>query len=214
VATATQRWEDVICLRDGRRRRALVELQPGWGGPRFHWCLERKELVQNYRRAERRYRLGGLLVRRWHRRRIPQLQVERPMPVQPNERWSLGFVHDRLADVRPICILTVVDDCTRQCPRLTVNYSLASVRVIEARDGLATERPLPARLVRSRGRVRESGVLDRGSPAGDHARLHPALEAYRQRVDESFNGKFRDECLSEQGFLTLGDARMLIERWR
>lgn len=197
------------------RLRALAELHPRWGAPRLHWCLEREGLVRNHKRTERLYRLEGLLVRRRRRRRIPQLRVERPAPLQPNERWSLDFVHDRLADGRPIRILTVVDDCTRECPRLTVDHSLPSVRVIDALVDLAMERPLPARLVCDYGaefasRAFLSWARLRGITLDFTRPGKPTDNAYI----ESFNGKFRDECLNEQYFLTLEDARMLIERWR
>jgi putative transposase len=197
------------------RLRALAELHPRWGAPRLHWCLEREGLVRNHKRTERLYRLEGLLVRRRRRRRIPQLRVERPAPLQPNERWSLDFVHDRLADGRPIRILTVVDDCTRECPRLAVDHSLPSVRAIDALDDLAMERPLPARLVCDHGaefasRAFLSWARLRGITLDFTRPGKPTDNAYI----ESVNGKFRDECLNEQYFLTLDDARMLIERWR
>ena len=183
---------------------------PRWGAPRLHWCLEREGLVQNHKRTERLYRLEGLLVRR-RRRRIPQFRVERPVPLRPHERSSLHFVHDRLADGRPIRILTVVDDGTRECPRLTVDHSLPRGRVIEALEDLAMERPLPARLVCDHGAEFASRAFliwaRRRGIALDFIRPgKPTDNAYI----ESFNGKFRDECLNEQYFLTLDDARMLI----
>ena len=70
-------------------------------------------------------------MRRRGRKRLPVgPRVDRPTPSRPNERWSIDFVHDRLASGRAIRVLTVVDDCTRECTAPAVDYSLPSVRVI------------------------------------------------------------------------------------
>jgi putative transposase len=197
------------------RLRALAEIHPRWGAPRLHWCLTREGLVANHKRTERLYREEGLTVRRRRRKRVASVRLVRAPVSRANARWSIDFVHDRLADGRAIRVLTLVDECTRECPALTVDHSLPSVRVIATLDQLAVSRGLPERLVCDHGpeftsrrflswaRVRNVALdfIRPGKPV-DNA------------VIESFNGKLRDECLNQQYFLNLADAQELIERWR
>lgn len=155
-------------------------------------------------------------MQRRRRKRLPLgPRVPRAVPTQPNERWSIDFVHDRLAHGRAIRVLTVVDDCTRECPTLEVDYSLPSVRVIATLERASVARGLPGRLVCDHGSEFASRVFL------GCARAHGiTLDFIRpgKPVDnayvESFNGKLRDECLNEQFFLDLADARRTIERWR
>jgi putative transposase len=196
-------------------RRAATE-HPRWGAPRLHWLLRREGVVENHKRTERLYREEGLGVQRRRRKRLPVgSRVERPMPTRPNERWSVDFVHDRLASGRAIRVLTVVDDCTRECPVLAVDHSLPSDRVIAALEHAAGVRGLPVRLVCDHGsefssRAFLSWARARGIALDFIRPGKPVDNAYV----ESFNGKFRDECLNEQFFLDLADARRTIERWR
>jgi putative transposase len=109
-------------------------------------------VVTNHKRTERLYREEGLGVQRRRRKRLPVgPRVARLAPTRPNERWSLDFVHDRLATGRAIRVLTVVDDCTRECPVLAVDHSLPSDRVIAALEHAADVRGLPARLMCDHG---------------------------------------------------------------
>jgi putative transposase len=103
--------------------RSAAMAHPRWGAPRLHWLLQRDGVVQNHKRTERLYRDEGLGVRRRRRKRLPAgPRVIRPAPARPHERWSIEFVHDRLATGRAIRVLTVVDDCTRECPILVCEF--------------------------------------------------------------------------------------------
>jgi putative transposase len=129
-----------------------------------------------------------------------------------------SFVHDRLASGRAIRVLTAVDDCTRECPVLAVEHSLASDRVVAALEALehaAAVRGLPARLVCDHGSELSSRAFLSWARARDIA-----LDFTRpgKPVDNAyvvgFNGKRRDECLNEQFFFDLADVHRTIERWR
>jgi transposase InsO family protein len=133
--------------------------------------------------------------------------------LMPPDMTPSGHVRRR-SDGRPIRILAILDDCTPECPYLTVDHSLPSVRVIEALDDLAMERPPPARLVCDHGadfasRAFLSWARLRGIALDFIGPGQPTDNVYI----ESFNGKFRDECLNEQYFLTLDDTLMLVEPW-
>ena len=127
----------------------------------------------------------------------------------------MDFVPDRLADGRPIRILTVVDDCTRDRPSLTVYHSLPSVRMIKALDDVVVDRPLPARVAYGHGAESASRAFLSWARLRGITRDFVGLGKPTDNASiGSCNGKFRDGCLNEQYFLAVGDPRMLIERRR
>lgn len=137
------------------------------------------------------------------------------MPSAPNERWSVDFVSDALADGRRFRVLTLVDYCTRECPAIVVDTSLPAARVIRELERLASERRLPRGLVLDNGPEFTSLEFDtwahRRGIRLDHIRPGKPVE---NAFIESFNGRFRDECLNEHWFISLADAREMIEIWR
>jgi putative transposase len=203
------------------RLRAAAGRHRRWGVPRLHWVLRCDGVVCNHKPTERLYREEGLAVRRRRRKRLPVgARVQRPTPARPNERWSIDFVHDRLATGRAIRVLTVVDDCTRpgrvsECPVLVVDTSLPSARVTAELDRVAAMRGLPARLVCDHGSEFSSRTFLGWARARGIALdfIRPGKPVDNAYV-ESFNGKLRDECLNERCFTDLADARRIIERWR
>lgn len=200
----------------GQALREAAARHPRWGVPRLHWLLRRTGVVVNHKRTERLYRAEGLGVQRRRRKRLPVgPRVARPAPALPNECWAIDFVQDRLATGRAIRVLTLVDACTRECPALTVEYALPSVRVIAALERVIAQRGRPARLVCDHGSEFSSrAFLGWARAAGitlDYIRPGKPVD---NAFIESFNGKLRDECLNEQYFLDLADARQTIERWR
>lgn len=118
------------------RIRELAAERPRWGYRRIHVMLGREGWAVNRKRVLRLYREEGLLVRRKGKRRRSQA----PRPVrdplgEPNQRWSIDFVHDALASGRRFRCLTVLDEFTRESLAIEVDYSLPASRVIEVLDG-------------------------------------------------------------------------------
>lgn len=198
------------------RLRTLASARPRWGYEQLHVLLQREGQRVNHKKVLRLYREEGLAVAR--RRRKKQVAVARvplPTPSARTERWSMDFVSDALADGRPFRCLTMVDDFTREAPAITVAHSLPAWRVIHTLEQLAVERGLPRSIVVDNGPEFTSKALDRW--AHEHG---VALQFIRpgkpieNAFIESFNGKFRDECLSVQWFTSLSDAQRVIEAWR
>jgi putative transposase len=198
------------------RLRVLAGERPRWGVPRLHWLLAREGLVRNHKRTERLYREEQLALRRRRRRaRGAPPRVPPDVPAGPGERWSMDFVHDTLADGRVFRCLTVVDDFTREFPLIAVDTSLPGTRVAEALDHLARRRRLPARIVCDNGpEFTSRAFLAWAQRRGVRLQFIRPGKPVENAFVESFNGRFRDECLNEQWFLSLADARELIERWR
>lgn len=198
------------------RLRVLAEQRPRWGSPRLHWLLVREGWVINHKRTERLYRDERLAVaRRRRQKRVSVPRVLPPAPVQPTERWSMDFVRDTLADGRAFRAFTVVDDFTRECPVIAVDTHLSSERVIAVLEQLAGRRGLPQALVCDNGPEFTSRAFDAWAYRRGIKLLYirPGKPVENAFI-ESFNGKFRDECLSASWFLDLADARAQIEQWR
>lgn len=200
-------------LRD--KLRALAATYARWGVPRLHWKLQRDGWRVNYKRVERLYRLEGLAVRRRKRKRLAVSRVPRPEADVPNDTWGIDFVSDQLASGRRIRCCTVVDACTRENVMITVNHSLPSVSVIAALEAVIAMRGQPVRLSLDNGsefrsRAFDAWAADRGIAL---AFIQPGKPIQNAHI-ESFNGRFRDECLNQHYFLSLADARFHIERWR
>ena len=138
------------------------------------------------------------------------------LPEAANQRWSLDFVSDALSNGRRFRVLAVVDDFTRECLGLLANTSLSGLRVGRELD----------RIVEWRGCRPGMIVSDNGTELTSHAMLrwqeeHSVLWHYiapgkpqQNGFVESFNGRFRDECLNEHLFSSLAAARRIIEAWR
>jgi putative transposase len=153
------------------------------------------------RRKRKRYALG-------ERRPLPK-------PIAANVSWSMDFVSDGLADGRKLRCLNIVDDCTRECLAIEVDTSLTGRRVVAVLERLADTRGLPQSITVDHGPEFEGQVLDawafeRGVQLAFIRPGKPVENAYV----ESFNGRFRDECLNENWFVTMAQARRVIEHWR
>lgn len=198
------------------RLRELAAERPRYGYRFLHELLRREGRAINRKRVYRLYRAEGLAVRRRKRRR---LRVSRPAPPaalnRPNERWSMDFVHDYLADGRRLRALNVIDAFTRECLAIEVDTSLPGARVVRVLDKLTWEYGLPETLRVDNGPEFISTALDRW--AFHHGVkidfIQPGKPTQNGHV-ESFNGRFRDECLAQAHFPTLARARVEIELWR
>lgn len=198
------------------RLRELAQLRRRYGCPRLHVLLKREGLVINHKRTERLYREEGLSLRlKKRKKRIAVLRVVMPPAKRTDQRWSMDFVSDALDTGRRFKVLTIVDDYSRECPAMEVDTSLNGKRVVQTLERLAALRGLPEVITVDNGPEFSGKTLD-GWAYKNKVHLNfirpgkPVENAYI----ESFNGKFRDECLNENRFLSLRQARQIIETWR
>lgn len=219
LARSTLRYRALRPERDAQLRQRLKELAAGhmrYGYRRLLAMLRHEGHRVNHKRVYRLYREERLAMRVRKRRRLPYSgQPLRQLPSRASERWSMDFMRDCLADGRVIRALTLVDDCTRECPAIEVDTSISGHRVTRVLERIAAIRKLPEEIVvdngpEFRGRALTSWCERRG------IRLHyidkgkPVQNGYV----ESFNGRLRDECLNANWFVSLSDARRKIEAWR
>lgn len=198
------------------RLRELAEQRRKFGAPRLHTMLQREGYQINHKRTERLYREEGLSLRlKKRKKRTSHLRVVLDRPERVNQHWSMDFVSDNLFSGRRFRILTVVDDFNRECPVLEADHSLTGQRVSRVLDRVALTRGLPEVITVDNGPEFISKALDLWA-FENKVKLRfiqpgkPTQNAYI----ESFNGKFRDECLNEHVFVNLEGARKTIEAWR
>ena len=183
---------------------------------RLHEMLKREGLVKNHKRTERLYAEEKLSLRlRKRKKRAAAVRLQRESPTGANQRWSMDFIQDTLSTHRRFRALTVIDDYTRECLAIHVDTSIGGVRVSRVLEQLKETRGLPEAISVDNGPEFAGKALDawaymRGVKL-DFIRPGKPVE---NCFIESFNGRFRDECLSEHWFETLEEARQLIETWR
>ena len=130
------------------RLKTLATKRPRFGYKRLHVLLRREGIVVNLKRVYRLYREERLLVRPHRaRKRTTKTRVPLPAPIAANERWGMDVIHDACISGRRFRCLTMVDEFTRECPRIEVDTSLPAARVIAALEQLATDRGLPKSIV-------------------------------------------------------------------
>ena len=187
-----------------------------YGYRRVHIMLRREGWAVNRKLTYRLYREAGLAVRRRKRKRIgPFERSPLPKPDAANQSWSMDFVSDGLADGRRLRCLTIVDDCTRECVAIEVDTSITGTRVRTVLERLADLRGLPRSITVDHGPEFEGQVLDAWAyERCVHLSFIRPGKPNENAYIESFNGKFRDECLNEHWFITMAQARRTIESWR
>lgn len=209
-------WSGIRPRTDCKLRARLKDLAkryPRYGCPTLHAMLRREGLVVNHKRTHRVYREEGLQVRTKRRRKLERPRVPMPVPEAVNERWSMDFVSDQLATGRRFRVLNVVDDHSRECVLQTVDTSISGQRI--ARELGRLDRPLPATIVVDNGPEFTSKAMffwARNRGVTLHF-IQPAKPTQNAFV-ESFNGKFRDQCLNLNWFRSMPEARTIIEAWR
>lgn len=198
------------------RLRELALARPRCGYRLLGDFLRDEGYVVNHKRLFRLYKAEELALPRRRPRKAPRPRQPRlEVALRPNQRWSMDFVSDALAAHRRFRCLTMVDDATRECPKLLVDTSISGVRVTRVLDELKDTRGLPEVIVVDNGPEFTSAAMHRWARRNG-VRLHfidpgkPTQNAYV----ESFNGKFRDTCLNAHWFVDLEDARRTIEAWR
>lgn len=198
------------------RLRTLAGLRRRFGYRRLGWLLERDVLKVNPKKVYRQCREEGLAVkRRCGRRRAIGTRAPIVVPQALNQRWSLDFVSDQLANGRRLRLLNVIDDFNSECLALVPDFCLTGLRVIRELDTIMAWRGKPAVIVSDNGTELTSNAVLRW--ATNHRiewRYIAPGKPMQNALVESLNDRLRDECLNEHVFDTLTDARRIVEAWR
>ena len=196
--------------------RELAGQYPRYGYRKIRIFLARRGHGLSPERTYRLWRQAGLQVPRRRPRRRVATGRPRPVPADgPNQVWAYDFVFDTCADGRSLKCLTIVDEFTRECLAIDVAGSIRSARVIEVLTQLVSLHGAPRYLRSDNGPEFVATAILRWLHATDieTAFIDPG-KPWQNGTDESFNGKFRNECLTIEWFRNRVEARVAIERWR
>jgi len=179
--------------------------------------LRREGWPVNAKRVYRLYRELGLQLRnKTPKRRVrAKLRNDRCSATRSNETWAMDFVHDQLATGRKLRVLTILDIFSRFSPALEPRFNFSGADVVRVLEEVCKEVGFPAAIRVDQGSEFVSRDLDlwayqRGVTLDFSRPGKPTDNAFI----ESFNGKFRAECLNAHWFMTLDDARRKCEAWR
>jgi len=219
VSRSTLGYVSRLAARDQPVVDAMRELSsqyPRYGYRKIRIFLARRGQRMSADRAYRLWRQASLQVpRRRPRRRVA---TSRPRPLPPtalNHVWAYDFVFDTCADGAALKCLTVVDEFTRECLEIDVARSIRSGRVIEVLSRLVSLHGAPRYLRSDNGPEFVATAILQWLHAAhiDTAFIDPG-KPWQNGTDESFNGKFRDECLNVEWFRNRREAQVGIEIWR
>lgn len=190
----------------------LADDHKRFGHPRLFVLLRREFTNVNHKRSRRIYRSLGLQIERRKRKKLgshPRLPATRA--TAPNQVWAIDFMFDYIASGRRLKVFTIVDEYSKISPGVLVDHSIRGKDVVAYLDHLAA------------GSYPNIVRVDQGTEFTSRAMLDWAyrngirLEFTKVRkpnqVIESFNSRVRDECLNEQVFFSLEDAREKVDRW-
>jgi putative transposase len=196
--------------------RDLASQRRRFGYRRLGLMLKRQGIKLSPKKLYRLYREERLTVRkRGGRKRALGTRAPMMIPQDRNLRWSLDFVMDTLVSGRRFRILTLVDDCTRECLGLVADSSLTAPRVVRELDRIIETRGSPRMIVSDNGTEFTSNAILAWQQERDVEWHYIAPGKPMQNgFVESFNGRLRDECLNEHLFSNLNEARHIIEAWR
>lgn len=219
MARSSLKYESVQMVKDVTvlTEMAILSAQyPRYGYRRIQIFLERQGHKMSAGRAYRLWNKAGLQVpRKRTRRRISSGRPRPQAPVVANQVWAYDFVFDTTATGQQLKCLSVIDEYTRESLAIDVVGSIRSARVIEVLSQLISVRGAPKILRSDNGPEFVSNALLRWATNNglDMALIEPG-KPWQNGVAESFNGKFRDECLSMEWFRSRAEAKIVIESWR
>lgn len=181
----------------------------------IHLKLRQAGHVVNHKRVARLYALEKLQIRRRRRKKVP-LSDRQPLvrPLSANEVWSIDFVFDRIACGRALKCLAVVDDATHEAVAVIPQFNIGGDHLVRLLDGICASRGYPS-VVRSDNDRELTGraMLGWAHRHGVSLRQIEPGKPNQNAYIESFNGRFRDECLNEHWFVSLRHARAVIGAW-
>lgn len=200
-----------------KRIKELATIRVRYGYRRICVLLKREGWRVNHKRIYRLYRQAELQMRlKPPRRRVSvKVREESVLAKKRNECWSMDFVTDELFNGRRLRILTIVDNFTRESVGIDVNFYFKGVDVANALEKVSQQRGKPEMIKVDNGPEFISKEVDLWAYShGVKLDFSRPGKPTDNAFIESFNGRFRQECLNSHWFLSLEDAKIKVEEWR
>jgi putative transposase len=196
--------------------KAIALQRRRFGYRRIHDMLKFQGVEVNHKRVYRLYSEQKLAVKRRKKTKRPMSERAKLLaPEAPNQVWSIDFVMDSLANGRKLKCLTVTDDLTHECVDIAVDHGIGGEYVTNILERAAKFKGYPQAIRTDGGPEFTSRIFMAWMHRCgiEHLLIQPGKPTQNAYI-ESFNGKFRDECLNEHWFETLLQARKEIALWR
>jgi len=195
--------------------KSLSRTYPRFGSRRIRVFLERDGMNIGKERCSRLWAKAGLQVPKKRRRRRSVGTLRPVSPIARNFVWSYDFVYDACANGQKLKCLTVMDEYTRECLAIDVSGAIRSGRVIDVLSRLMRVHGAPRYLRSDNGpEFVSKALLEWAIKESLQLALIEPGKPWQNGTNESFNGKFRDECLSMEWFRNRMEAKVVIEDWR
>lgn len=209
----TKKKDKDVVIRAQLKR--LAAAYPRYGYLFLHNILKGDGLVINKKRTYRIYREENLQVRTKKRKKLQRPRLIMLAPSKSNERWSMDFVYDQLANGRRFRVLNVIDDFNRELIGQLTSFSISGNQVARFLSQLCETRKSPKQIVCDNGTEFTSKSMFFWSTEKNIklAFIQPGKPTQNAFV-ESFNGKFRNECLNQHWFRSIDEAKQIINQWR
>ena len=199
-----------------QRLREIARKHKRYGYRRAWALLRREQVVVNHKRVHRVWKHAGLGCP-VHKKR-PRRSHTEPVPQEaryPNHVWTYDFVFDATMDGRALKFLTLIDEYTRECLALVPARRLPASAVIQILEQVSANRGWPEYVRSDNGPEFTARVIQRRLAAqGVATRYIEPGSPWQNGYAESFNGKFRDECLNMELFYSLADAQISMAAWQ
>lgn len=194
----------------------LAQRHRRYGAGMIYLKLRQAGEIVNHKRVERLYAEAKLQIKRRRRKKVA-IADRQPLerPDMANEVWSMDFVFDRVAGGRRLKILGIVDDGTTESVAAHPEHAIGGDHLVRIVDRVCLNRGYPAVIRTDNGKeFTGRAMLEWAHQHGVKLRLIEPGKPNQNAYIESFNGRFRDECLNEHWFMNLRHARSIIEAWR
>jgi putative transposase len=195
------------------RIRFLARRYPRYGSPRIRVMLQREGWHVNHKKVERIYREEELSLRRKRKRRIRSEARERPeAPTRANVRWSMDFMSDTIAGGRRFRTFNVIDEFTRESLAIYADTSISGLAATRVLERVGNVRGFPEMIICDNSPEFISKAMDQWCyQKGIKLCFINPGKPIENCFIESFNGRFRDECLNINWFSSRDEARRIIE---
>jgi len=219
---STQRDRGIVKDDEGCLRSEIIRLASRYGRYGYRQItglLKGKGFRVNHKRVERIWREEGLKVPNKQPRRgrlwLNDGSCVRLRPTHRNHVWAYDFMAERTHDGRPIKMLTVIDEYSRECLAIVVERRLQSDDVLSCLAELFVRHGPPEHIRSDNGSEFTAKVVRHWlKRLGVQTLFIEPGSPWENGYIESFNGKFRNELLNGEIFYTLREAQVLIEEWR
>lgn len=204
--------------KNARLRHKLRELAlkyPRFGSPMLYMMLRNEGWKVNHKRVERLYGEEKLALRRKRRKKFSAVRLVPLRASEPMECVAVDFVHDATVGGRKLRVFTTVDEHSKVSPALAVGHSLTGEDVVRTLNRITLEHGTPKRLRMDNGpELRSRAVVEWALSHGVGLEYIQPGKPTQNAFAESFNARLREECLDQELFLNLEDAKRKIETWR